>query len=296
MAVQGDVRTTEGPPADTAHGGATIDAGGANESTTVAVQDRVVGERWEELGAGAHLVVREPRTARETTYRGPGWARICVDSQEEAWLAEGGFESSPGSGEAPGAEQWVVTALGVVRYAGSAKVVVEARTGGVSLAVTDGAAFVWPAEDTKVVGANAGDADGGGTSEGWTRVVSGRATLAPRERGRGGPQAAAQAAVAQCSDLAQRARTLAAALLEKPVEAAPPAEPAEQVLTRRLARAACAVAHLRASTLTGGAAPPERLWVTLRQADSAWRALPTPPTDATATQALTGDPPLPGAK
>jgi hypothetical protein len=72
----------------------------------MAVQDRIPGDVWIALGAKGRLVVRDPRTARETTAAGPGRVRMCVDAQEESWLAGDGvsFESTAGAGEAPGSE------------------------------------------------------------------------------------------------------------------------------------------------------------------------------------------------
>lgn len=264
----------------------------ADASTTIAVQERILGNSWIALSPAARLVVREPKTARETTVRGPGRARMCVDSQnggaggagDESWLAAGDFESSPGSGEYPGAEQWVVTAQGVVRYA-AAKVTVHARPGSASLAVAEGAAFVWAADDAGIAATPATT-----ESEGWQRVASGgRATLTAKapskalsEAARNAPDAA-RAAAAQCLQLATRARKLAVALLTPSLHAADDPLPSEagaggpageQVRTRRLARAACAVAHLRAESLTEPARGGEGLAQMLREGDSAWRDLP----------------------
>jgi hypothetical protein len=258
MAVQGDVR---------------VEAPG-EPPAPLALQDRVRGEAWIALAAGGRLVVREPRTARETTVRGPGRARLCVESQEEAWLVTGDFESSPGSGESPGAEQWVITPVGVVRY-GAARLVVGAGPAGTSLAVADGAAFVWPADDAAVAPRPALDSGVSGPAtadgEGWIRVTGGRVMLAgkaPRSA-----RDAARSAAARCSELATRTHDLAAALLKDP--AGKQAAPAEQVRTRRLARAACSLAHLRATQLPEvEAAEASEVAATLSQADSAWRELP----------------------
>jgi hypothetical protein len=252
---------------------------------------------WIGLGPKGRLVVRDPRTSRETTAAGPGRVRLCVDAQEESWIAGDAvsFESSPGSGEAPGSEEWVVTELGVVRYT-AARLGVQVRPGGISVALADGVAFVWPAQDATLtipppakdkgapapVGAAAtrpSDADG------WERLVGpARATLSARPRAHRDPsgRSIVAGAVAQCSQLATRTRELAAALLSPPEDragngaargdASVVANPVEQVRTRRLARAACAVASLRTAELTtDDAAGFERA---LKQADSAWRELP----------------------
>jgi hypothetical protein len=207
------------------------------------------------------------------------------NAQEEAWLPAGDFESSPGAGEAPGAEQWVVTTYGVVRYA-AARLVIEARPpAAVSVAVSDGAAFVWPAQDANLSGPPAPE------SEGWERIAGGRFAFVPKAHSE--PRQAAASATARCSQLAREAGDLAAALLNgaapgtrndapapssRQNAAGPDSGPslaADQVRVRRLARAACAVAQLRAGSLTD--ADSHDLLPVLRQADSDWRALPDGP-------------------
>lgn len=259
---------------------------GADASTPVSVQDRVLGSNWITLAPAAHLVVREPRTARETSVQGPGRARMCADSQqntgEEAWLAAGDFESSPGSGEYPGAEQWVVTAQGVVRYA-AARVSVRVRPEVATVAVSEGTAFLWPANDTDFVATPPAT-----ESEGWQRIsTGGRAKVTSKAHGKAenAPPRDAEAvtrSAATCSLLATRARRLAAALLspappaperDSSADAAAEAPAAEQVRVRRLARAACAVAHVRAEK-DASEGTRDDISRTLREADSAWRGLP----------------------
>jgi hypothetical protein len=259
-------------------------------SAPMAIQDRIPGDVWIGLGgppAKGRLVVRDPRTARETTVAGPGRARMCVDAQEESWLVGDGasFESSPGAGEMPGAEEWVVTELGVVRYT-AARLGIQVRSAGISLSVTEGVAFVWAAQDATLTvnptAARQNDAAAppATDADGWVRIASPeRANLSIRPRAR---QHSASGAVAQCAQLANRTHDLAAALLAPPGDrpsgdAAPSdaslvASPVDQVRTRRLARAACAVANLRTAGLTTDDAPGNAR--VLKQADSAWRELP----------------------
>jgi hypothetical protein len=248
MAVDGDVR---------------VDNGEAEPMRLVS-QGRVTGEPWISLSAGSRVVVRDPRTGRETTFRGPGRARACVNAQEESWLPAGDFESSPGAGEAPGAEQWVVTTYGVVRY-GAARLVIEARPAAVSVAVSDGVAFAWPAADANLAGPATSE------TEGWQRVAGARLALALAPKARSEPRDAAAAAATRCSQLAKEAHDLAAALLA-PAPDASPSRAADQVRVRRLARAACAVAHLRTAGLPDADA--QGILPILRQADADWGSLP----------------------
>ncbi|MEO8875383.1 MAG: hypothetical protein ABI461_07345 [Polyangiaceae bacterium] len=76
-------------------------------------------EDWISLPAGSKVTAKSPRTLRETTYEGAGMVRPCVDHDEEAWVLSGNFTAvSPGN-ESPGAEEWVVTPLGIIRYVSS---------------------------------------------------------------------------------------------------------------------------------------------------------------------------------
>ena len=65
--------------------------------------------------AHASFTVRTLETGRELRFEGPGRVRACAD--DVALVAEGSAIGLPGSGEAPGAEQWVATACGVARWA-----------------------------------------------------------------------------------------------------------------------------------------------------------------------------------
>lgn len=224
---------------------------------------------WIGLSEGGHLVGKDPRTARETTFDGPGRLRDCVGSAEEAWVAEGAFESSAGAGEAPGAEQWVVTPHAVVRYA-SAKVRLRVRPTGTTVTMVAGVAFAWPPA--------AHPSDAGALEEGWQRLGAGSTQV--------GPTGGTGDAVARCADLARRTQDLTAALFFGDGGAPTGTTVTDQVTTRRLARAACAIAHLRVETEApsaaahggplGAGAPNDKLGAALEQADVAWRSLPTP--------------------
>lgn len=247
--------------------GAATDAG----TTPLLLQGLVPTEAWLDLAEGARFVAKDPRTGRETTFRGPGRARACVNDAEESWLESGVFESSVGSGEAPGAEEWVVTPLGVVRYA-AGKLRVEVGPRQVSLDV-DAGAFVWRAADTRPA------REAGGLEEGWQRVEAVHKTIIAWNGKAGGPVTldAADAAVADCADLARKAHELAAALLRGSSDAG---TIAEQVTTRRLARAACAVSEVRVRSLPKSERAAQ-LASKLTAATGLWSTLPLvhPPAD-----------------
>jgi hypothetical protein len=255
-------------------GAATIDAESAAQAKPLAVDDEVPDRAWVTLGDGARFVAKDPRTARETTFVGPARARACVDNIEESWVGSGTFESVGGAGESPGAEEWVVTASAVVRYA-SSRLRLEVHSGETRITVSGGVAWLWPTHATEL-------------SEGWQRLKEGQTISARTEEA---PIDAARSSVDRCVAFAHSARTLAYALLSPPNDAASgeggTAADAvkEQVKTKRLARAACAMAALRlgeeSAARDGGASGGRldtgvisALAVKLADADAAWRALP----------------------
>jgi hypothetical protein len=251
IAVDGEVRI------DTEDGGVAL-----------ARQDEVEPGHWVWLSPDARLVAKDPRTTRETTFRGLGHVRPCVGLAEESWVTSGTFESSVGAGEIPGAEEWVVTPLGVVRF-GAAKLSVDAPVGSdtVRVGVAEGTAFVWPAQDASAAGP-----DGGVTpspvDEGWARISGASATLT--RTARRPPPEAARTAVDACRTAGRSAHDLATVMVSVNAGAK---TAAAQVTARRLARAACAVAALRVDALFNRAAK-ETLSESLKEADTLWRSLP----------------------
>lgn len=244
------------------------------------IEGLVPTDGWLTLAKGARFVAKDPRTTRETTFRGtPGRVRACVGYAEESWIASGGFDSTMGSGEAPGQEEWVVTPLAVVRYA-AARLSVDVRPKDESVAVTGGVAFLWPADDARFR-----SVDGGATATidsetrdaaspardadaGWVRLENASASLTPTA---GMPDTldSARAALGKCSSLAKIARDLTSTLMAGGADAA---VITEQVTTRRLARAACDVAGLRIAAL-----PPSEgtmaLGRSLTEANTAWTTI-----------------------
>jgi hypothetical protein len=237
-------------------------------------------DRWVDLAAGARFVAKDPRTTRETGFRGPGRTRACVDAEEESWIAEGVFESAVGAGETPGAEEWVATPLAVLRY-GAAKVTVEvASKQPERIRVAAGLVYVWTADDARgrISGGDAGAQAlaAGAVDEGWARVGEGRGVelgpTAPPGAGHGQEtaEAAAGRALTKCSTLADASREQASVILKGGADAS---AIASQVTTRRLAHAACSVASVRVWSLPDSEAR-AKLLSSLRSAVSAYAGLP----------------------
>jgi hypothetical protein len=252
---------------------------GGDAATALAPQAEVRPDEWLILAPKTRLVVKDPRSARETTFRGPGRVRACVDSVEESWMATGVFDSSLGSGESPGAEEWVVTPLGVVRF-GAAQLSVEALAKEVRVNVGQGATFVWLAPGVVGRGDDGGLAPPYGPEEGWTRVTGGELRLTPQPPRPPSSVEAARSGSSGCVAFANSARDMATTLLGASRaggggdgSAGDGALAVQQVTTRRLAHAACAVAALRVDALPASALRTE-LAATLKDADAKWRMLP----------------------
>ena len=250
-----------------------VDAG----TTPLLLQGLAPTEAWIALAKGSRFVARDPHTTRETTFHGPARVRACVGYAEESWVASGSFESSVGSGEAPGNEEWVVTPSGVVRYT-TAAVSVEVKPREADVTLTTGVAFAWQGSAMAGdAGSPPGDAGGGldgrspaspepgrNLEEGWLRLPAGKTKL-----GAGHDETPA-ATLDRCVTLAGSARTLATQVMAP--GGASGSVITQQVTTRRLARAACAVATLRVNALPPADAAP--LLHPLADANSAWSGIP----------------------
>jgi hypothetical protein len=229
------------------------------------------GNGWLLLGNGTRLVVKDPRTSRESTFFGSGRVQPCVDHREESWLAAGRFESSEGGGETPGAEEWIVTPLCVLRYV-AARLNVDVGPNGTTAAIASGTGFLWTTDDARVESSppTAGSVDT--SEEPWQRWTVGHLRIVPASSR--SPLASARAAADWCSVKAAGARALGRALLDRIGESAKPGEgAAEQVRARRIARASCAIARLRLQTLPSSD-DVKSLTEMIAAADAAWSEVP----------------------
>lgn len=214
---------------------------------------------WLEVPAASRITAKDPRSARETGFEGPVRIRICVEGEEESWVvptsAPGSFVSVRGAGEAPGAEEWVVTPLGVVRYS-AAMVKVTVTASSATIELTSGTVDLWAAADAVAKAKPPGDGGAAAIArdaaapsrddEGWQRydgtvgaTITATASLLT--------EAAAKASVDRCTRAGAIARALAVAISD-PNAALGTLAP-QHVVARRLARASCAVARVRTSQL-----------------------------------------------
>jgi hypothetical protein len=233
---------------------------------------------WIELDPGAKVTAKHPLSTRETAFQGPGRFRSCVGRAEEAWIEKGKFESVVGSGERPGAEEWLFTPAGVVRYgAGKVELTVTSSGAGDSkteIKVASGTAYVWTADEAgpvkpAVPAAKAPPA----AADGWTRLDGEHAvTLTLKKPAK--PQDAAEAAIALCKTDAKAAREIGLQIANPDANLAVNAP--KQVIARHQARAACGVAMLRAYALDS-AAGRDAMVMAAREADSEWKGRPARP-------------------
>jgi hypothetical protein len=209
-----------------------------------------------ELAPGATLHLTHSASARQWTLTGPARLIACDGGAEEIVLARGRLRAEPGSGVRPGAEVWVATPYGSLRYAdASAEITVEER----ELRVRVNTGQVWLS------------ALGGAAAE---RALSNTsATFSARTY-----RLSSEDATARCARDAERAELLAKALLGASAQPLG-ARAAEHVRARQKAHVSCASA--RATTLADGLGPGHVGGVaSLDRYDQQWRAIPTPTPEA----------------
>jgi hypothetical protein len=209
------------------------------------------GSEWLELQDGAKLSLRHVASAREWTLFGPAKVRPCLDGEEQIALATGRIKSTVGGGARPGAEVFVFTPLGTVRY------------GDATLSVTAEAARV-------AVALEAGDA--------WLEPIGKSSSTRPE------PQKLARSEVVslkpnralleqRCAEDAQAAAEVARAMLSAPHGKVDLSKKAVSHLkARRRARLSCGEALAYAGRLDGEERG--RLLDRLSELDQIWRAFP----------------------
>ncbi|MGH7286163.1 MAG: hypothetical protein ACRELY_31980, partial [Polyangiaceae bacterium] len=233
---------------------------------------------WIDLTPGAKVTAKSPRTLRETSFEGPALVRPCVDHDEEAWLVGGTFAAvSPGN-ESPGAEELVVTPLGVVRYV-SATFTAHVDKRAVSVKVNGGSTYVLvPPFASLKDGSDAGAPDAGGGT--WLREDPGfSGTLAASLADDKMPAAAALA----CKNAAAATKAIAAELLAP--DASIGTLGPQHTESRRLSHGLCSIARLviakmpddKPSDKTGAPKTPtskSSLQDAVDAAEKDWRTLP----------------------
>jgi hypothetical protein len=202
------------------------------------------------LDEGANMTVKDPASGREVTFEGAATVRTCVGGDPEHWLLTigGGFSATPSAGEKPGAEEWVITPFGIVRFA-SAMVKIRVEKQRVTVRVSSGSVSIYgPKLATPDAGAPLAAAE-------WTDATPTTPLdlLSP-----GGTKKL----VDGCATVAKTARELGAQLVTPDANIGDLAP--KHLEARRKARAACALAR---AASWGDAS----LFMRAEVADAEWR-------------------------
>ncbi len=229
--------------------------GAAADAGAVASGD-VAGDTFFNLMAGSKLSVKNGTTTREMIFEGPGDVRVCVGGEEEMWLTGGTFGSVVGAGESPGAEVWVATPHGVIRYGSAAHVKLTVAVSHAEVQLASGGAWIYAADTL-------GSRDAGATraSDGWYQLAVGSPVVFASKK-------APSQILGDCEQAAKAARDLAAQITTHDAslaEAAP-----RHVVLRQKAHALCAIAELVAAR-SFDPVERERLLPRAHAASAKWR-------------------------
>lgn len=221
-------------------------------SRALGARELIAGGEPIELGPDASLHLKHTESAREWTFRGPLRLSACGAGSEELALGLGALQSELGQGARPGAEVWIGTPFGSLRYA-DARARVDVSDSSLTVAVDAGELWLDAAP-----GPDARDAE----------LVLRAGQRAERRHRHG-----AESATLTCSDAAARAEADARALLE-PGGDALGARAKAHVRSRQRARAACLTAL--AAVLEAGPGPERTAQLErLSGAAAVWRRVPT---------------------
>jgi hypothetical protein len=98
------------------HGPGERDSGDVAARTPLARGDLVPEGGLLELGPDSELTVQATVSTREITLVGPALAEACPGGDEAVRLSYGKVTAFPGAGVRPGADVWIASPLGVVRF------------------------------------------------------------------------------------------------------------------------------------------------------------------------------------
>lgn len=221
------------------------------------------GDRWHdpaavELGPQATVRLMHTTSTRQWTLTGPARFVACEGGAEDIVLASGALRTEPGAGVRPGAEVWIGTPFGSLRYA-DARAELEVTAAALGLRVASGPLWFAPL---------------GGDSAKERRITGPAATFAARPY-----RVSAALAIARCQRAATQAEARAGALLSRSSEPVG-TRAADHVRARQQARGACASARatlLAVAPPAAGAELGDELrarWSELNGYDQLWRAVP----------------------
>jgi hypothetical protein len=268
-------------------GGLGVDA---HAPRPLAVSDLLPEGGLLDLGPDTELTVQATVSTREITLVGPATAEACPGGDEAMRLSRGTVTAFPGGGVRPGADVWIATPLGVVRFS-DAKIDIAVsgpNAERLAVAVIAGLATFVPAVGVSAAVSPAGRADGAAAdprndglaasadgADGAIALLPGVTFVASRPAG--AVSRWVRDLVAACARQARVARD-AGQLVAVPPDGGRAARSDlafAHVRARRQARAACEAAW------AAGALAPGLLDAALRAdlegADATWKGVPSPP-------------------
>ncbi|HLV64424.1 MAG TPA: hypothetical protein VKY73_01370 [Polyangiaceae bacterium] len=218
-----------------------------------ALAERAVldGATWVTLGEKGRAVVVHARSGREITVVGPGRFLPCRGGAEQFLVTEGKLESSAGTGVRPGAEVWIATPFGTLRY-GDAALVADVRERELRVEVARGALAAELAPGVR-----------GFPAKGLSGPNA-RAVLT----GKPDPAALVEACAAAAREASESATRLLAAKSGPPLGS----EAARQLTLRRRARSLCASADASLARVDDPAVR-SRLGDQLALAEQRWQTI-----------------------
>ena len=236
-----------------------------------------------ELASGGELTLQATVSAREITLVGPATFEACPGGDEAVRLSRGKVTAFPGVGVRSGAEVWVATPLGVVRF-GDAKIemaIADRDATRLEIAVIGGHATWVPAAGVVAHAAPAGalgDGSDASVDAGSEVIALGPGTTLEANRRGGAIATWVRDLVAACGREADAARE-AARRVRSPPEGARASLgdlAFAHVAARQRARAACETA--RAAAALGPGQLDAGVRAAIERADAIWKSgLPSPP-------------------
>jgi hypothetical protein len=205
------------------------------------------GDDFVNVPAEAQVEIRHRRSGRTFRVLGPARVLPCHAGEESLWLAYGSVETEANQGARPGADVWLATPYGTVRYA-DARLHIADEQDRLSIRVLSGVATWVP------------------TSEKEVRLSDPKAPLSV-PKGEVSAVNVSESCVQKAEEAAAIAQSIRAA--KKVGEAA-----GAHVRARRSARHACAIAEATVGGLDPSSEQARRLGADLSKAERRWRAVP----------------------
>jgi hypothetical protein len=253
-------------------GGATVRPSLDDPPRPLVQGDLLPEEARLDLAPDAELSLQATTSTREIAVRGPAALVACPGGEEEVRVSFGRISGYPGMGVRPGADVWIATPLGVVRFA-DAQIEIEVAGPSaerLSVKIGGGKATFMAAKGVRLQGSpDAGTLDEILIPGGGTFSADRPSTPLPK---------LLRDLVGACRTEAEAAREAGVRVLESGASGDPGQlgqRAFDHVRTRQRARAACEVARAAGGLKPGALDSP--MLAQLAGADEKWKSSPTSP-------------------